>query len=135
MLERRKIKYGLIGAMFLASQFTFGQQNNALVIDSCYAMAKRNYPIIKQFALIEKSKEFTLSNANKGYLPQISITGIGGYIGGLPNLSAPGSESSGNQNFKFIGIGQINQTIWDGGASRVQKNMAQASAEVDHASI
>jgi outer membrane protein TolC len=134
MLERRKIKYGLMGAMFLVGQFAFAQQNNAIVIDSCYAMAKRNYPVIKQFTLIEKSKEFTISNANKAYLPQISITGIGGYIGGLPNLSAPGSEPAGNQHFKFIGIGQINQTIWDGGATRVQKNMAQASADVDNAS-
>jgi len=134
MTEGRKIKYGLLAALFFISQLAAAQEMNTLVIDSCYAMAKRNYPIIKQFALIEKSKEFTLSNANKAYLPQISMTGIAGYIGGLPNLSAPGSESSGNQNFKFIGIGQINQTIWDGGASRVQKNMAQASADVDNAS-
>ncbi|HEY5823799.1 MAG TPA: hypothetical protein VIT44_05520, partial [Cyclobacteriaceae bacterium] len=87
MTEGRKIKYGLIGAVFFISQLAAAQEMNDLVIDSCYAMAKRNYPIIKQFALIEKSKEFTLSNANKAYLPQISITGIGGYIGGLPNLS------------------------------------------------
>ena len=134
MTQRRKIKYGLLGAVFLLSQVATAQ-NISLQLDSCYAMAKRNYPIIKQYSLIEKSKEFSISNANKAYLPQFSVTGIAGYIGGLPNFSAPGTEPSGNQNFKFIGIGQINQTIWDGGASKVQKNLAQASAEVDNASI
>ncbi len=95
-------------------------QDNSLNIDTCYAMARRNYPIIKQFALIEKSKEFTISNANKSYLPQISVTAIGGVIGGLPSI---GGESGG-ADFQLIGVAQINQTIWDGGATKVQKEIA-----------
>lgn len=53
-----------------------------LPIDSCYAMALRNYPLIKQYELIEKTKEYTLSNAGKAFLPQVSVTAIGGYIFG-----------------------------------------------------
>src|SRR6478752_1702292 len=80
-------------------------------IDSCYALAIRNYPLIRQYDLIEKTKEYTLSNAGKAYLPQVSVTAITGYVfGGLPNFGT--SEGS---NFKFIGLGQVNQTIWDGG--------------------
>ena len=56
-------------------------------IDSCFAFANRNYPLIKQYDLIDKTKEYTLSNASKGYLPQLSLTAIEGYIfGGLPPL-------------------------------------------------
>lgn len=106
-------------------------QDNFLNIDTCYALAGRNYPIIKQFALIEKSKEFTISNANKSYLPQISVTAIGGVIGGLPSM---GGESGGAE-FQLIGVGQINQTIWDGGATKVQKQIADANAEMEEANI
>ena len=106
-------------------------QDSSLNIDSCYAMARRNYPLIKQFALIDKSKEFTISNANKAYLPQASVTAIGGFIGGMP--SSGGESESGD--FKFIGVGQINQNIWDGGATKVQKDIAGASAEVEEANI
>lgn len=105
-----------------------------LSIDSCYAMAKRNYPAIKQYELIEKSKEYTISNANKAYLPQFSLTGIGGFVTGFPDLAAPGTEAT-NSNFKFIGIGQVSQTIWDGGATHVQKDITKASSEVERANL
>src|SRR6187399_2490433 len=78
-----------------------------LSIDSSQARARRNYPFIKQYDLIEKTREYTLSNANKAYLPQVSLTAIEGYIfGGFPG------SADGSSNFKFIGLGQINQTIW-----------------------
>src|SRR6187551_2737740 len=100
-----------------------------LSIDSCYALAERNYPLIKQYDLIEKTKEYTLSNASKAYLPQVSITGIGGYVfGGFPSTGGSGEGSS---NFKFIGIGQVYQTIWDGGATKTQKKIIEASSELD----
>src|SRR3954469_21202985 len=93
----------------------------ALTVDSCYALANRNYPLIKQYELIEKTKEYTLSNANKAYLPQLSVTAIEGYVfGGLPSFG-PSTDESNSSNFKFIGIAQLNQTLWDGGATKTQK--------------
>src|SRR5215471_9410201 len=65
----------------------------ALSLDDCQALARKNYPLIRQYELIEKSREFTISNANKAYLPQLSITGIGGYVAGLPSFMAPGSDA------------------------------------------
>src|SRR6187397_2544898 len=106
-----------------------------LTIDSCYSMVARNYPLIKQYDLIEKTKEYTLANASKAYLPQLSITAIEGYIfGGLPSLGLSDNAESGN-NFKFIGIAQLNQTIWDGGATKTQKKIIAASSETDKASV
>ena len=127
---RRRVKNILCIVLLSISQVAMAQ-DTSLNIDTCYAMARRNYPIIKQFALIEKSKEFTISNANKAYLPQVSVTAIGGFISGLPSSGAE-SESG---NLKFIGVGQINQTLWDGGTTRVQKDIAGANAEVEEANI
>src|SRR6476660_1588947 len=97
-----------------------------LSIDSCYALAVRNYPLIRQYELIEKTKEYTLSNAGKAYLPQVSVTAIEGYVfGDLPNLG----NAEGSSNFKFIGLAQVNQTIWDGGATKTQKKIINAQSE------
>lgn len=72
-----------------------------LTIEKCYEKAKRNYPLVKQYDLIDKSAEYNLSNAGKSYLPQFSATGIAGYIiKGLPlrplkinfNLSVSGNS-------------------------------------------
>ena len=106
-----------------------------LSIDSCYALAKKNYPLIRQYELIEKTKEYTLSNANKAYLPQLSITAIEGYIfGELPSFGPASGEAQGS-DFKFIGIAQLNQTIWDGGATKTQKKIITASSETEKASL
>ncbi len=96
----------------------------------CQEKAKSNYPLIKQYELIDKTREFTISNANKAYLPQLSITAIEGYlINGFPSFVPGGPSNEGK--FNFIGIAQLNQNIWDGGATRVEKKIANASAEVD----
>ena len=35
-----------------------------LSIEACYEKARANYPLIKQYGLIEKTKEYNLSNRN-----------------------------------------------------------------------
>ncbi len=119
-----------LGLMLFQHTVVFAQ----LTIDQCQEKARANYPLIRQLDLIEKSTDFSISNANKAHLPQISLTAIEGYIiNGLPAL-VPGVASE-NGSFKFIGIGQINQTLWDGGTTRVQKEMIRSGAEVDKAGI
>ncbi|MFI5134695.1 MAG: TolC family protein, partial [Chitinophagales bacterium] len=103
-----------------------------LSLDSCQQKARRNYPAVKQFDLIAKSEEYNVKNASKAYYPQFSVTGIGAYvIQGLPTL--PGSETT-PEKFQLIGIGQLKQTIWDGGATHAQKEIIRANAGVDSAS-
>lgn len=105
-----------------------------LTIEACYEKAKQNYPLIKQYDLIDKSTEYNISNASKSYLPQFSATGIAGYIiKGLPSM-IPGAESD-KDKFQFIGIGQLNQAIWDGGATHAQKEIIKTQAEAEKAEI
>lgn len=123
-----------ITGLFLFLLLNSSSWAQVLTLDSCYEKAKRNYPLIKQYDLLEKSEEYTISNANKSYLPQISFTGIAGYIiKGLPSL-APGTESS-EDKFQLIGIAQLNQTIWDGGATHSQKKIINAQTSVQKAEI
>src|SRR4051812_21572585 len=123
------IKFFLLAGLLAALGSTTAQ---TISIDSCYAMAIKNYPLIKQYELIEKTKEYTLSNAGKTWLPQVSVTAIEGYIfGQLPKFGSTESSS----NLKFIGLGQVNQTIWDGGATKTQKKIIDAQSESDKASI
>lgn len=107
-----------------------------VTLQSCQEKARANYPLIRQFDLISKSTEYTLSNANKAYLPQVSLTGIGAYIfKGLPKFSLPGAGAPEEEKAQLIGIAQINQALWDGGATRTQKEIIKAGAEVEKASI
>jgi len=59
-------------ALLLAS---LAGQAQSLTLDECYALAEQNYPLIQQRELIVKSKEYSISNASKGYLPQLAVNG------------------------------------------------------------
>jgi hypothetical protein len=52
----KKLTILMISCCCLTATVAYSQTVNSLTIDSCYAMAKRNYPLVKQYTLIEKSK-------------------------------------------------------------------------------
>jgi outer membrane protein TolC len=124
-----------IHILFFACMLT-GSVQAQLTLQTCQEKAKANYPLIKQYDLITKSTEYTISNANKAYLPQVNVTAIGAYIfKGLPSITPPGGTPTESEKAQLIGIAQINQTIWDGGATRTQKQIIKAGAEVEKASV
>ena len=46
-----------------------------LTLEECQHSAQTNYPLVRQYGLIEKAREYNLENAGKGYLPQFTISG------------------------------------------------------------
>jgi len=46
----------------------------AQTLEECQQAAERNYPLIRQYGLIEKTTELTVSNIQKGWLPQVSAS-------------------------------------------------------------
>ncbi|HEY4155248.1 MAG TPA: TolC family protein, partial [Puia sp.] len=92
---------GLLPA-FLLLTFAAQAQTGPLTIDSCYRLAKENYPLIKKQDLISKSSGYSLENAARFFLPQVTVSGQASYqsqtidfrdvlpgvpAGSLPNIS------------------------------------------------
>lgn len=127
----KKIIHIIVLMLFLSPGILRAQLN----LDSCQLKALRNYPLIQQFGLIEQSKELTLSNANKTWLPQFDINLIGGAIYGMPSFAPPGTESSSSWNKELITIGQVNQVIWDGGMTKASKGIIEANSEIERADM
>ena len=138
MKKKRNGNAGMWGLilLLLLHQITLAQNKPLLDIDSCYVMAKNNYPLIRQYGLLSQAADFNISNASKAYLPQVSLTGIGAYIfSGFPGVSSPGSPAPEDSKLKFLGIAQVNQTIWDGGVVKAQKEMIRANENVEKNSV
>lgn len=107
-----------------------------ITLDEYQQKARKYFPLIKQYELIEKTKEFNLSNANKAYLPQLDITLIGGAIAGMPGFAPPGSESSSSSlEYNTISIIQFNQIIWDGGITKAKKEITEATSQIETADL
>ena len=43
-------------------------------LEECQQAAERNYPLIRQYRLIEQTTALTVANIQKGWLPQISAS-------------------------------------------------------------
>ncbi len=130
----------LISAVSIISVFAEGQ--TSLTIDSCYARARQQYPLIKQKGLIDKTKDYNVSNAAKGYLPQVNFNGQATYQSAVTTISLSGLPKA------FSGIdfptppkeqfnvhGEVDQTIYDGGVIKQQKQSQVTSADIQNQNI
>ena len=43
-------------------------------LEECRHQARDNYPLIRQYGLIEQAAQYDVANAAKAYLPQVSIS-------------------------------------------------------------
>ncbi|MBL7930777.1 MAG: TolC family protein, partial [Bacteroidia bacterium] len=104
-----------------------------LSLEDCYVLAKQNYPLIKQRELIVKSKEYTVENATKAYLPQITINGQASYQSDVTQvpIKIPGMDIPTLSKDQYKLYGEINQPLYDGGMVKQQKRMQEANAVVE----
>lgn len=103
----------------------------SISLDDCRQLAHDNYPAIRQYNMIESMKDYTVSNAAKGWLPQIDVQ-VGGYaftdiINANEQMSRMGVDM---KNYVANGMVSIKQTVYDGGQIAIGKKIAKAQAEV-----
>lgn len=108
-----------------------GTLSAQLTLEACYRAVRENYPLVRQFDLIERTKDFTVENATKSYFPQLGFSGKASYQSDVTKMpfSIPGVEF-GLDKDQYQLVLELNQTIWDGGAVRNRKEEARAKSEV-----
>ncbi|MEO6905083.1 MAG: TolC family protein, partial [Ginsengibacter sp.] len=106
-------------------------QSNSITLDSCYFLARQNYPLIKQQELITKTSEYNLENIKKGFLPKININGQVTYQSDVTQLpkTIPGVPVLTKDQYKIYA--EIDQPVYDGGVIRTQKKIQDANTIVD----
>lgn len=126
----------IIGILGLAYSVN-AQTINRITLEECYNLARQNYPLVKQQELIQKSKEYSIGNISKAYLPQLAINGQATYQSEvteipvkLPNTIIPVLSKD---QYKIYA--EVNQTVFDGGVKRLQKQSIDADAAVDQQKI
>jgi outer membrane protein TolC len=104
-----------------------------LTLDRCQAAAAQNYPLTKKRELIAKSRDFTLSNISKGYLPQISANSQITYQSDVTEFPAiiPGVDLPQQDNLQYKSYADVTQLVYDGGVIRQQKNAENAKRNVE----
>ena len=114
-----------------------------VTLDECQELARANYPLIKQYELIERSTEYSVSNAAKAYLPQLSFNTQITYqsdVATFPDemlraYQQMGIDMKGLNKDQYRAALEVNQTIWDGGLTQAQKNISVAEGLVSAQSV
>jgi len=125
----------IISILMVFIAIAISQAFSQLTIDMCQEKARLNYPQIKQYELIEKSRDYSLSNAGKACLPQVTLAAKATYQSDAINLDMPISDtktlSIHQSKDQYQAALEVNQVLWDGGVTSTQKNIVKANAEME----
>jgi outer membrane protein TolC len=122
-----KLRIYLLGLLLVTTE-SFAQ----LTLQDCHQKAHDNYPLIKQYQLVEETQEYNIDNAAKGYLPQVSVTGMAVYHTNMLKTSIPNMDL---KNTLYGGMISVSQNIYDGGDIASHKRLSEASGNVNKAEL
>lgn len=116
-----------------------GLQLHSQTLEECHRLAKENYPEIKRYELIDKSEQYNIKNALMAWAPQINISGQATYQSASPTypevfnafLAMNGIDMLGIDKLQYKAAIDVNQTIWDGGYSKANLDIAKADAKTE----
>ena len=110
-------------------------------LQECQEAAERNYPLIRQYGLIERTTQLSVENIRKGWLPQLSamaqatlqsdVTAFPDELQTLYQQAGITMEGLKRDQYR-VGV-DISQTIFDGGAIRHRQEVTQRQGEVERA--
>lgn len=110
-------------------------------LQECQQAAERNYPLIRQYGLTEKTTALTVENIDKAWLPQVTATAQATYqsdVTAWPEqmqavYQQMGLNMKGLRKDQYrVGI-DVSQTVYDGGMTSSQKDIARMQGAVEQA--
>jgi outer membrane protein TolC len=118
----------------------WGSGQQRLTLDECYGLAEANYPLTRQRALIEKTREYTLANIAKGVYPQLAVNGTATYQSDVTKISIP-PVAGFNINIPTVPkdqyklYGEVSQTLTDFGINKQRRAVSRTDAELQEANL
>ena len=110
----------------------------AQTLEECQRAAEQNYPLIRQYGLIEKTTGLNVANIQKGWLPQVSASAQATLQSDVPAFpdefqklyQQMGITMEGLERDQYrVGI-DVHQTVYDGGNIKSQKEIARRQGEL-----
>ncbi|MDE7336313.1 MAG: TolC family protein [Muribaculaceae bacterium] len=110
-----------------------------LTLEQCLTEAEKNYPLICQRQLMEQTCNLSLSDINRGWLPRLELYGQATAQNDVPSF--PSTLTSVIPDIKRLSRYQykvgadLQQTVWDGGASSARRGIERASTQENMAAL
>ena len=107
-------------------------------LEECQRAAEQNFPLIRQYGLIEKTTDLNVANIQKGWLPQVSASAQATLQSDVPAFpdefqklyQQMGITMEGLERDQYrVGI-DVQQTVYDGGNIKSRKEIARRQGEL-----
>ena len=111
-MRMKRIIFSLSLLLFMAG--IYGQTGH-ITLEECQQKTQDNYPLVRQYDLVEKTKEYNLENAVRGYLPQFALSAKASYQSDVTELpiTIPGVDIKGMAKDQYQVMLELQQQIWD----------------------
>lgn len=106
-------------------------------LEECYVLAKNNYPQIKKADLITKTRDYSITNANMGYIPKVLFSARASYQSDVTKIpfDVPYFDIPVLSNDQYKISVDIVQLIWDGGKIEAEKENIKAQSKSEESSL
>ncbi len=102
-----------------------------VTLSECVEKARNNYPQIQELGLIREAEKYDLSTASQSWLPQLTISGKAQYQSKVVEMPFEIPEFKFNlPHDQYSLVGEVSQTIWDGGSTANKKRLVSADAKI-----
>ena len=130
-------KYQLMVGLFLLVNFLslgFAKgQKQFLTLDSCYKLAKANFPLIQQKGIIDQLEHNAIAGLNKNWLPKLSLFSSASYQSEVTsfNVNIPGFAGlfPTIPKDQYTNAIELEQIIFDAGQLKQQKALEKLNSE------
>lgn len=103
----------------------------SLTLDACKQLAHAHYPAIKQYQLLAQTRDFTMDNAAKAWLPQVSVQVTGLVFTDILKSNIPAKQLGVDMKQQLAaGNVMVRQQLYDGGKTAAQRQSIAAEAMV-----
>lgn len=111
--------------------------SQSYTLEKMNELARQNYPLIKQQDLVNKTRDISVENLQKSFLPQFSLSGQATYQSEVTKVAipVPGVNITSLNKDQYKILADVNQLVYDGGVIKQQKQIQQLNAAVEQQKI
>lgn len=114
-----------------------------ITVEECVDKAIANYPLVRKYGLMTATKDVSLDEINRSWLPRLAVSGQATVQNAVPSfpdaladvIDKMGHEMKGLGKVQYKAAAEVSQTIWDGGAAEARRGLARSTEALQRASV
>ena len=110
---------------------------DTLKLSELYEAAEQNWPVYAQLDKVQEQVDIQLETIRSAWMPQVFLNASATYISEVTEIpfAPPGGSAPSQPHDRYTATLDVQQVLWDGGASKAQSRVANLTGKVDQARI